>query len=244
MRRGTALADLPPRIRTPVIRNLSYPRRMSLTFSGVLDHAAVVHAVDQLVDLVGAREVAAGWDGESVLPGMTVGGLVRHLVSQPECAVEFLRADAPPEAETLSLSDYFDRVDWLHAAVDSIENTSIRDEFNAMSAGGPLHSAAILEQSRGELATAIAAAAPATYVPWQDCALRLDDFLVCRLLEIVVHADDLAASIGRPTPEFAAEVLDPVVAVLATLAVRRHGQDGVVRGLARLERAEGSISAI
>ena len=216
---------------------------MTLTFAGTLDHAAVVHAVDQLVELVGAPEVAASWESGSALPGMTVGGLVRHLVSQPECAVEFLRADAPAGAEAVSLMAYFKDVDWLHAPVDGPENTSIRDEFNAMAAGGQPHSLAILEESRGELAAAIAAAGPATYVPWQDLALQLDDFLVCRLLEIVVHADDLAASIGRQTPDFADEVLDPVVSLLAALSVRRHGQGSVVRNLARSERAEGSVSA-
>ena len=63
---------------------------MTLTFAGSLDHAAVVRAVDALVDLVAAPGVAASWETESALPGMTVGGLTRHLVSQPECAVEFL----------------------------------------------------------------------------------------------------------------------------------------------------------
>ncbi|MBA3781086.1 MAG: maleylpyruvate isomerase N-terminal domain-containing protein [Nocardioides sp.] len=216
---------------------------MTLTFAGTLDHAAVTHAVDLLVDLVSAPEVAAAWDSESALPAMTIGGLVGHLVSQPECAVEFLRAESRPGAETVSLMDYFARVDWLHAPVDSPENTSIRDEFNAMAAGGQPHSNAILEQSRGELPAAIAAAGPTTYVPWQDCALPLDDFLVCRLVEIVVHADDLATSIGRPTPSFADEVRDPVVALLAALSVRRHGQDAVVRTLARSERGGGPISA-
>lgn len=216
---------------------------MALTFAGNLDHAAVVAAVDQLVDQVAAPEVDQAWGSDSCLPGLTVGGLVRHLVSQPECAVEFLRGTPPAGAVTVSLTDYFDRVDWLAAPVDAPENTSIRDDFNAMAAGGPPHSRAIAEQSRGELAAAIAAAGPATYVPWQDCSLHIDDFLVCRLLEVVVHADDLAATLGRPTPLFAPEVLEPVVSLLAVLAVRRHGQGPVVRGLARAERSSGPVSA-
>ena len=60
----------------------------------------------------------------------------------------------------------------------------------------------LLEVSRAALGAAIAAASPTTYVPWQECALLMDDFLVCRLLDIVVHADDLAASVGRATPAF------------------------------------------
>ena len=39
-------------------------------------------------------------------------------------------------------------------------------------------------------------------IPWQGWSLTAHDFLVTRLMEIVVHSDDLAASVGLPTPEF------------------------------------------
>ena len=80
-------------------------------------------------------------------------------------------------------------------------------------------------------------------MPWQDCSLPVDDFLVCRLLEIVVHADDLATSVGLPTPAFEDEIRDPVLALLAALSARRHGQDHVLRALSRAERAQGPLSA-
>ena len=216
---------------------------MTLTFAGHLDHDAVARALDGLHTLVAAPEVADGWDRESALPGLTVGGLTRHLVSQPECAVGFLTADQPADAVPLSLMQYFDRVDWWRAGVEEPENTSIRDDFNQMAAPGPAESVGILAWARGELPNALAAAGPTTYVPWQDCSLLLDDFLVCRLLEIVVHADDLAVSIGHPTPAFEDEVRDPVLALLAALSVRRHGQESVLRALSRAERAGGAISA-
>jgi hypothetical protein len=216
---------------------------MTLTFAGTLDPAAVAGAVDAVVDIVSAPDVAAGWQRESALPGMTVGGLVRHLVSQPECAVEFLRAAPPAAAETVSLLDYYTRVDWLHAPPDAAENTSIRDHFNELARPGPGACLDVLNQARAELPATIAAAGPTVYVPWQDCAVNLDDFLVCRLLELVVHADDLAASLGCRTPRFEDAVRDPVVALLAVLSVRRRGQDAVVRALARTERATGSVSA-
>lgn len=215
---------------------------MTLSFAGRLDHGAVVRAVDQIVDLVAADQVAVAWESESALPGMTVGGLTRHLVSQPECAVEFLRAQQPGDDVALTLAGYFDRVDWLHAGVDDIENTSIRDDFNEMARPGPGESMAVLERSRGDLSAAIAAAERTTYVPWQDCSLQVDDFLVCRLLEIVVHADDLATSIGLTAPTFDDEVSEPVLALLAALSARRHGQDAVLRALSRTERAQGSVS--
>lgn len=216
---------------------------MPLTFAGTLDHHAVVAAVDQLADLVGSPAVAHAWDQESVLPGLTVGGLTRHLVSQPECAAEFLTAPGRPDAAVLDLVGHYDRVDWLHAPVDALENTSIRDDFNEMASAGHAGSIEVLARSRLHLAAAIAAARPTTYVPWQDCALPTDDFLVVRLMEIVVHADDLACSVGAATPRFAPDVLEPALALLAALAAQRRGQDAVLRALSRDERSQGPVSA-
>ncbi len=109
---------------------------MTLTFAGTLDRCAVTATVDQLTDLVGSAEVADAWELVSALPGMTVGGLARHLVSQPECAVEFLTTPGPPDAQVLTLLGHYERVDWLHAPVDAPENTSIRDDFNQMARPG------------------------------------------------------------------------------------------------------------
>lgn len=215
----------------------------ALTFTDVLDRDAAVRATDAITGLMTGDGVSDAWARESALPGMTVGGVARHLVSQPECAVEFLRDGGPADAPLLSLPDYFDRVDWLHAGVDEPENTSIRDDFNEMAGIGPEVCRQILDRSRAELPAAIAAARPSTYIPWQDCRLSLDDFLACRMLEIVVHVDDLAQSLDLPTPPFEAAVLDPVLALLASLSARRHGQDAVIRALARSERAHRSVSA-
>lgn len=216
---------------------------MPLTFAGNLDRSAVTAAVDRLTDLVGAREVADAWARESALPGMTVGGLARHLVSQPECAVEFLTAPGAPDAPVLTLVGHYERVDWLIAPTDAPENTSIRDDFNQMALAGHAESVEALARAREQLPAAMAGAGSTTYVPWQDCALPTDDFLVVRLMEIMVHADDLACSVGVPTPAFSHEVAEPVLALLAALAARRHGQDAVLRTLSRAERAAGPVSA-
>lgn len=73
-------------------------------------------------------------------------------------------------------------------------------------------------------------------IPWQGWSLRRDDFLLTRMTEIVVHADDLALSVGVRTPEFPAEVFAPVRDLLVRLAVRRHGQSAVISTLTRSER--------
>ncbi|WP_375425041.1 maleylpyruvate isomerase N-terminal domain-containing protein [uncultured Friedmanniella sp.] len=217
---------------------------MSLTFAGTLDRSSLVRAADRLAPLVTSAEVAQAWQHESVLPGMTVGGLTRHLVSQPECALEFLGIPAPPaEAAVVSLAELYQRTDWFPAAVDAAENTSIRDDFNAMAAGGPAHSAALLAAALAGLPTALESAGPLTYVPWQDCWVATDDFLVVRLMEVVVHADDLAASVDRPTPAFDDDVVQPALALLALLAAQRHGPVAAVRALSRAERTPAVIGA-
>lgn len=64
-------------------------------------------------------------------------------------------------------------------------------------------------------------------IPWQGWSLRRDDFLLTRMLEIVVHADDLAVSLGVPTPHFPDPVFEPVRDLLVRLAVHRNGQPAV-----------------
>ena len=101
---------------------------MTLTFAGTLDRSAVTATVDQLTDLVGSPAVADAWDRESALTGMSVGGLARHLVSQPVCAVEFLSTPGPPDARLLTLVGHYGRVDWLHAPLDADQRTAIANE--------------------------------------------------------------------------------------------------------------------
>ena len=80
-------------------------------------------------------------------------------------------------------------------------------------------------------------------VPWRGWSLKLSDFLTTRLLEIVVHCDDLAYSVDIPTPPFPPSAVDRVIGLLGQLAVQRHGVTAVLRGLSRAERAPASIAA-
>jgi len=81
------------------------------------------------------------------------------------------------------------------------------------------------------------------HLPWGPWSLTLD-FLNTRMLEIAVHCDDLADSVGVETPPQPPEAIAAVVTLLAHLAVRRHGPSAVVRALSRVERAPGTIAAI
>jgi hypothetical protein len=80
-------------------------------------------------------------------------------------------------------------------------------------------------------------------IPWQGWALRASDLLTTRMMEMVVHSDDLAVSVGVETPEVPPEVAERVLGLLTRVAVRRHGQAALVRALSRPQRAPASVSA-
>ena len=63
------------------------------------------------------------------------------------------------------------------------------------------------------------------------------------MMEITVHSDDLAASVGITARRCPTRCCGPVLALLTRLAVRRHGQSAVVTALSRAERAPAAINA-
>jgi hypothetical protein len=103
---------------------------------------------------------------------------------------------------------------------------------------------ALVEELRPRLAAVLASDRRGpVLVPWQGWALSEHDFLLTRLMELVVHCDDLAASVDLPTPDFPDDVVTPVLGLLTRVAVRRHGQQALVRALSRPQRAPDVVSA-
>jgi hypothetical protein len=218
---------------------------MTLAFAGLLDRTLVISAVDRVAELVSRPQIAHYWDEESSCEGMTVGGLARHLIAQAEHVVTLLSPGAPtrPDAETLGISGHYARSAWAHSDLDDPVNTSMRDRANAQGATGYGAAAAALADARSRLPETLAGAPEFAFLAWQGWSLATDDFLVTRLMEIVVHSDDLAVSVGLPTPAFGADVLDPVLRLLSTLSVQRHGEVALVRTLTRPQRASRDVTA-
>ncbi|MEU5363035.1 maleylpyruvate isomerase N-terminal domain-containing protein [Streptomyces sp. NPDC005925] len=214
---------------------------------GARIRGAFLDALPRVVDLLAEPAVAAAWDGPSALKDFGVRGLAGHTFWQ-ELALPGLLADPPPEQPVIPLRAYYlDRVIWLDAGADGDVSVRIRAGGEATAADGHAALLARVRDAAGRLAAdipALPAERPVRIPSWGDWSLVLDDFLLTRLLELVVHADDLAVSVGLPAPEFPEHVTAPAIELLARLAVRRHGPAGVIRGLARVERAPESIAGI
>lgn len=193
-------------------------------------------------DLVRRPEVTERWSEESACQGMSVGALARHLVSQWVNADRLLRA--PAGDEPIPVVEHYARAAWVSSGLDEEANTSIRDDSEELAAEGPAAMLDLVVSLEESLPESLAAArSGSVLIPWQGWSLSADDFLLTRMMEVVVHADDLAASIDVPTPEFPDDVVAPVLDLLTRVAVRRHGQAALVRALSRPQRAPSVVSA-
>lgn len=199
-------------------------------------------------DLLRHPEVARRWADESACAGMSVGGLANHLGAQASTVVRLLSMP-PHEAAPISALEHYRRAAWVHTRLDDEANVEVRTSADAQAASGP---ADLGERVERDLAALPGALAPvldgsrtpdAVLIPWQGWALSSADFMLTRTMEVLVHADDLAASIGVDTPTFPDEAARAVLGLLASVAAERHGQAAVLRALSRPQRSTGSVSA-
>ncbi|MBB5075349.1 maleylpyruvate isomerase N-terminal domain-containing protein [Nonomuraea endophytica] len=200
-------------------------------------------AAGSAVALLGHPAVAAAWEKPSALTEFSVRGLAGHLGHQLVRVDEVL--PRPGLQPPIALIEHYISSPWVEAGLDHESNLTIRQGGESIAACGP----GVLAGRMAEVLAHLTAALPAepadrvVHLDWNGWSLRLDDFLLTRLMEIVVHSDDLAASVGLETPELPDAVIDPVVDLLARLAVHRHGATAVIRTLSRAERAPATISA-
>lgn len=216
-----------------------YRRRMVLS-----EHrAAFLESVRVCRVLASRAEVRSAWADESACAGMSVGGLAHHLLGQAVNTAKGLTAE--PGGEVIALLQHYRQAPWVSAsrAGDADEEQTERDN-EAARAGTEAVLAEADEQIRPLPGLLARHRDPdVVFIPWQGWALVTDDFLTTRMMEMLVHADDLASSVGLETPQFPEAAVVPVVGLLAAVAADRHGATAVVRALSRPQRAPESVSA-
>ena len=150
-----------------------------------------------------------------------------------------------PKVPTITLLEHYGRVQWIDAGLDDEINVRIRDGGDELAGGGPAALAAAVDAAVEHLTDDLAAAAdrPVRIPLWGPWTMLLDDMLITRMMELAVHSDDLAVSVGIATPTLPQSAVDTVIDLLSRLAVRRHGPTAILRALSRAERAPTTISA-
>jgi mycothiol maleylpyruvate isomerase-like protein len=203
-----------------------------------------LESADIAATLLTDPAVAESWDKPSALAEFTVRGLAGHLASQVFVTRQRLAAQSP-EGECVPVLEHYARTQWIGVGLDHEISVAARRGSEDAAAGGAAElarqaTAAVVELSGllpRQPADRLVQATGGTWL------LTLPDFLLTRLVEIAVHADDLSVSAGIDCPPLPTRAADTVLGLLTRLAERRHGTTAVLRALSRAERAPATIAA-
>jgi nucleotide-binding universal stress UspA family protein len=190
--------------------------------------AAYLESARVAAGLVAHPEVSARWDEPGASEGMTVGAIAAHLVSSGiEILIPYLEAESPPGTRVLEPSRYFSgqSLDLEHEGHREVRKKAEVGARRGAAALATDASAAVSgltvrigEQPEGRRIQVLSA-----------FDMTLDGFLVTRMVELLAHTDDLAASVAVATPESTTRRGDAVVSCLSDVARRRHGDLAVLR---------------
>lgn len=192
------------------------------------------------------------FEGPSALAEFSVRGLAGHLLRAMTSVDGYL--DRPdPAAEdpggrlnVVSAAEYYAAILGDETDIHSDLHRSVRRRGVEAAPGRPDDFALDWAETAGELALRVAREPPGRLVEvYGGLVLALDEYLVTRLVELVVHGDDLAMSLGVAPPPVPPAATGLVIATLVDVARLRHGDTAVVRALARRERdAVGALRVI
>ncbi len=202
--------------------------------------AAFLSCAAVSLELASRAEVRAAWPDESSCEGMTVGGLTHHLLQQLVHCATGLSSPAPADAPVIGLLDHYAQAPWVAASREGAIEPDQNAKDNGAAQAGP---DAVLELGRRALAELPALFAEprepdVIHIPWQGWSLATPDYLTTRMMELVVHGDDLASSVDLPTPEHEPTVVAAVLGLLADVSLARNGQVALVRALSRPAAAD------
>ncbi len=210
---------------------------------------AYLAAVDWLGGILGRAEVARAWSEPSVIARYTVGGVAAHAVHGVVWLEQLLAEPEPVGLRPIGLAEFFglNRVDQdedpqvdddpfaasLRAAAEGFARTGI-DTVKASLNASRDQVVVLLDEAPATRAVAV--------IRVSGAQVPLSDYLRTRILEVVVHGDDLVCSVPgliapEPPPASMAVSLD----VCLELAQARVGGLAVLRGFTRRERAPGDV---
>jgi len=211
----------------------------------VLARSIVIEAASVAADLVAAPEVRDRWNEPSSLDGMTVGALSAHLIRATGAVVAYLeRSDPTLTPADLKPGELLTKVTYFRAALEAPIHDRIKEVSAAESEPGPDELAAKARRVADSLAGRLLEEPAERLIgALEGRMLTLDDFCRTRMIEIMMHVDDLAHSVGLPTPD-APEATAEIIDILTGIARDRHGDWGVIHALGRTERRRPQDPAV
>lgn len=205
--------------------------------SAFLDTAEVVSG------LLHSPVLTERWESPSALARFRVSGLAGHLARAVFNVERWLVEPSPAGGTPIDAVAYFLSGAGPAPDLNDTVPCRIRELGEQEAVDGPVALAEEFDAARARLTSLLPALPSDRPVGVFAHVLPLDQCLLTRLVELVVHLDDLAVSLEIPTPPVPAEAADAVAVCLTRIAVARHGFLPVIRTLSRRERAVDQIAA-
>ena len=198
--------------------------------------AAFLESSARAASLLGRSEIADHWDEASILPEFTISGLAGHLLRGIKTVEKYLDG-SDPVGEAINAAEYYDSIA-ITADISSPLNRDVRSRGEEEATIGS-HAAAVEAHALVErLGARLITEAPDRRLNvLGDLVITLDEYLRTRVVELLLHTEDLALSVDLPdSAEVTPAVATVAIDTLVDLARLRHGDWAVMRALARRER--------
>ncbi len=183
--------------------------------------------------------VGKHWEDESVLPHLAVSGLAGHL-ARSILQVEWYLDAHVVDAQPVTASQYYAGLEGV-ADPNSEVSAGVRRRGEEVATEGPTALAERTAAALERLTTRLPAEPGDRRVEAVGRVLLLDEYLKTRLVEMTVHMDDLALSVGLSTPQAPGGAYRIAIGTLVEVAMLRHGPLAILRALTRSERQDVEV---
>src|ERR1700749_5107098 len=161
------------------------------------------------VTLLRSPGVAHHWTESSALPEFRISGVAGHLGMAVLRVAASLDQPVPDEAP-LDAVTYFHTRTEPGASPHGPTQQRVRGLGEEAAGDGPADLIERVEATIADLATRLPTMPPDRPVLGNGAVLRLDQWLLTRMIELAVHMDDLAVSIDVATPDLPPDAADLV----------------------------------
>jgi hypothetical protein len=209
-----------------------------------------------VLTLIDRAEIGERWHDPSCLTGMTIGAICGHVIASglfevedrlPEGAAAAGEAGSSPSYSGPVVETAAVRSDGRARAAANLHANIPIDEENAVhlavrsSADDQARNGKVDLMSRASVAftaarVGVEGANAELVVDCWGIPLEFDDFLRTRILELTVHADDLAYSIGLESSGVPDAAIELACNLGISVAIQRSGPTAVLRALFRCDR--------
>jgi hypothetical protein len=197
-------------------------------------------AVDWLRGILSRADVVEAWGRPSTVARYTVGGVAAHAVHGVLWLEQVLKDAEPMGLRKVRIPEYLG-LNRVEGENDEPFGASLRSAAEVFAETGAHIVAAALTVSRDELVTLLGAAHASRAVPVirvPGAYAPLSEYLPTRILEAIVHGDDIACSVpGLKVPDPPHAAVTSCLEVCLELARSRVGDLGSLRAFTRVERA-------